>query len=328
MTTAETTTATRGTRDSLVLRVETKREVSDGVVELVLVDPQHRPLPAWTPGAHLDVCLPEGLRRQYSLCGSPAQTSHYRLAVLREPDSLGGSAHIHDSLAAGDTLEVSTPKNNFALAPAAAYRFLAGGVGITPIMPMLEAAEQAGADWSLAYLGRTRVSMAFADELAQRYPGKVTIRPDDECGAPDVPALIGESRPGKLVYACGPEGLLSAVESAMRSWPARTLHVERFSPKETEALPAEGSCFRVKLATSHLELDVPTDKSIVDAAEEAGIPVIYSCLEGTCGTCETPVLSGEVDHRDSILTEEEQAANDVMMICVSRAKSPVLEIDL
>ncbi|WP_127131199.1 PDR/VanB family oxidoreductase [Georgenia sp. SYP-B2076] len=314
--------------DVLTLTVAAKRAASDCVAELVLTHPDGEELPAWLPGAHLDVHLPCGLDRQYSLCGSPSDRTSYRLAVLREPAGRGGSQFVHDELAEGIRVEVSGPNNHFELVTSPAYRFLAAGVGVTPLMPMVEAAEAEGAEWSLTYLGRSRSSMAFWEELSARYPGRVEVRPDDEQGVADLPSLLGGPREGVAVYACGPEGFLRALEAAMEPWPANALHVERFAPKDAEALSKDRGSFTVKLAMSDMELEVPEDKSIVDVLEQAGVPVIYSCMEGTCGTCETQVLCGEIDHRDSILSDEEKAENSMMMICVSRAKSPVLELDL
>ena len=208
------------------------------------------------------------------------------------------------------------------------YHFLAAGIGVTPMMPMLEEAERQGARWKLTYMGRSRASMAFWQELADKYPGKIDIRPDDEFGFPDLAALLGNPRDGVKIYACGPEGLLRALEGICAEWPAGTLHLERFAPKDPAAAKAPALSFRVKLALSGMELEVPAGRSIVEVAEEAGAPVIFSCMEGTCGTCETRILCGEADHRDSILSDEEKAANEMMMICVSRSKSDVLELEL
>jgi ferredoxin-NADP reductase len=297
-------------------------------VELELVHPEGAALPEWQPGAHVELHLPSGLSRQYSLCGSPDDTSSYRLGILNDPISRGGSSYVHAGLAEGDILEVSGPRNNFGLADSPEYHFLAAGIGVTPMMPMLEEAERRGASWKLTYMGRSRSSMAFWQELADNYPGRIDIRPDDEFGFPDLGALLGNPRGGLKIYACGPEGLLRALEGICAGWPAGTLHLERFAPKDPAAAKAPAISFRVKPALSGMELEVPAGRSIVEVAEEAGAPVIFSCMEGTCGTCETRILCGEADHRDSILTDEEKAANEMMMICVSRSKSDVLELEL
>jgi ferredoxin-NADP reductase len=221
---------------------------------------------------------------------------------------------------------VRGPRNNFPLVGSPRYLFIAGGIGITPILPMIRAAEAAGAEWRLVYGGRQRASMAFLDELAH-YGDRVSIRPQDETGLLDLDALLGTPEPDTLVYCCGPEPLLAAVEQRCHAWPPRSLHVERFSPKPlTEPVLTEA--FEVVLRQSELELTVPPDRSILSVVEAAGVGVLSSCAEGTCGTCETAVLDGEPDHRDSVLTEEERQANDCMMICVSRSRGPRLVLDL
>ncbi|WP_433508201.1 PDR/VanB family oxidoreductase [Pseudonocardia halophobica] len=311
----------------LDLVLEKKETLADGVVQLTLRDPAGADLPAWEPGAHVDLVLTDGLTRQYSLCGDPAERSVLQVAVLREPAGRGGSAHVHDVLAEGDTVRVRGPRNHFALAPAPRYLFLAGGIGITPILPMIAAAEAAGADWRLVYGGRTRASMAFRDRLEERHPDRVDVRPQDETGLLDLAALLGEPVEGTAVYCCGPEPLLSAVEERCAAWPAGTLHLERFAPK-AGADDGPREAFEVELAQTGTTLTVPADRSILEVVEEAGVGILSSCREGTCGTCETGVLGGVADHRDSVLTAEEQAANDAMMICVSRSCSARLVLDL
>ena len=326
--TSETLLRTPATLTRQPLQVRSKRSASDCVVELELVHPDGAALPEWQPGAHVELHLPSGLSRQYSLCGSPDDTSSYRLGILNDPTSRGGSSYVHAGLAEEDILEVSGPRNNFELVDSPEYHFLAAGIGVTPMMPMLEEAERRGARWRLTFMGRARSSMAFWQELADKYPGRIDIRPDDEFGFPDLGALLGNPRDGVKIYACGPEGLLRALEGICAGWPAGTLHLERFAPKDPAAANAPAISFRVKLALSGMELEVPAGRSIVEVAEEAGAPVIFSCMEGTCGTCETRILCGEADHRDSILSDEEKAANEMMMICVSRSKSDVLELEL
>ncbi|MEZ5117085.1 MAG: PDR/VanB family oxidoreductase [Candidatus Nanopelagicales bacterium] len=310
------------------MRVESVDAAARGVVALTLVDPDGDTLPPWTPGAHVDLILGPDLVRQYSLCGDPADSRSIRLGILREPESRGGSAYVHDRLEPGSTVRVRGPRNHFPLVGSPRYVFVAGGIGITPMLPMIAEATAAGADWTLVYGGRTRASMAFVDELAQ-YGDRVTLVPQDEAGMLDLDAVLGEPRADTLVYCCGPEGLLSAVEQRCSStWPEGALHLERFAAKPVEA-PAEGEhAFELVLASSGLTLTVPPHKSIFDAVQDAGISVLGSCHEGICGTCEQIVLEGEVDHRDSVLSESERAANDAMMICVSRAKSDRLTIDL
>lgn len=302
-------------------------EPADGVRSLVLRDPAGDPLPAWRPGAHIDIDLDDGLTRQYSLCGDPADTDSWRIAVLREVEGRGGSQYVHDKLGVGDRVHARGPRNHFPLEASPRYVFVAGGIGITPLLPMIAAADSAGADWVLHYGGRTRASISFAAELTEQYGDKVVVHPQDEQGLLDLDALIGTPQAHTLVYCCGPEPLLQAVEVRCATWPAGALHLERFSPKE-QAPPTGAESFEVELADSGMTVTVPGDKSILAAVEEAGINVLSSCQEGTCGTCETGVLEGEVDHRDSLLTDAEQEANDVMFICVSRARCPKLLLEL
>lgn len=309
------------------LVVEAVERVAEGVVALTLVDPDGGSLPAWTPGAHVDLELGD-LVRQYSLCGDPTDARSYTVAVLREPESRGGSAYVHEQLVAGSRVVVRGPRNHFALVSAPRYRFIAGGIGITPLLPMIAEAEATGADWHLWYRGRARAGMAYCDRLAQ-YGDRVTLLPGDETGPLDLASVLADPGDGTVVYACGPERLLVGIEEVCAaSWPASALHLERFAAKEIEA-PAEGErSFELELAASGVTLTVPPDKSIFNVVLEAGISVLGSCHEGVCGTCEQIVLEGEVDHRDSVLSESERAANDAMMVCVSRCFSDRLVLDL
>jgi ferredoxin-NADP reductase len=314
----------------LELVLEHKEPVADEVVRLVLRRPDGGALPAWEPGAHVDLVLADDVVRQYSLCGDPNDLSVLEVAVLREDEGRGGSQHVHDKLVEGDIVLVRGPRNHFPLVEADRYLFIAGGIGITPILPMIAQVHASGAEWGLVYGGRTRFSMAFRAELEQRYPGRVTVHPMDEVGLLDLPTLLAE--PGATatdlaVYCCGPEGLLTAVEERCAGWPKGALHVERFAPK-VGAIDGPRESFEVELAQTGTTLTVPADRSILDVVEESGVQVLSSCQEGTCGTCETEVLSGVPDHRDSVLTDEEQAAGDTMMICVSRSCSARLVLDL
>jgi cytochrome P450/ferredoxin-NADP reductase len=322
-----TTTVTLATAEfEAEARVVAKREEADGVVSLALREAGDRPLPAWEPGAHVDLVLDGAPTRQYSLCGDPADSHQYRLGILRDPDGRGGSLFVHDRLQEGDTVRIRGPRNNFPLAPSPRYLFIAGGIGITPVLAMIRAAEAAGADWELVYGGRRRASMAFLDELAP-HGDRVSVRPQDETGLLDLDTLLGTPRPDTLVYCCGPEPLLAAVEQRCAGWPRGALHVERFAPRP-QAEPARAEAFEVELARSELTLPVPPDRSVLSVVEEAGVGVLSSCAEGTCGTCETAVLDGVPDHRDSVLGPEEREANDCMMICVSRARTDRLVLDL
>jgi ferredoxin-NADP reductase len=302
------------------LVVTERRQLADGVVGLVLAHPSGEALPSWAPGAHVDLAPDGGPERQYSLCGDPA-TPSWEIAVLREPDGRGGSAFVHDQVRAGDRVRVRGPRNHFSLVEAARYRFVAGGIGITPIRPMIAEVAARGADWRLLYGGRTAASMAFADELTA-LGDRVRLRPQDEHGLLDLKAELADVDEGTAVYCCGPEPLLAAVANLV---PATLLHVERFAPV---AIPADGTAFDVELNRSGKIVHVPAGRSVLESIEAAGVPVLFSCREGTCGTCETEVLDGEPDHRDSLLTEEERAAGDTMLICVSRARGARLVLDL
>ena len=304
------------------LVVDRREPAADGVLALTLRHPLGERLPAWEPGAHIDVVLGPGLERQYSLCGDPADRTGWRIAVLREPAGRGGSAHVHEQLGQGDKVRVRGPRNHFALRPAPRYRFIAGGIGITPILPMLAAAEAEGAEWTLLYGGRTRESMAFTEELS-RYGDRVTIAPQDETGLLDLPSVLDGVPEGTLVYCCGPGALLDAVEARC---PAGLLHVERFAPKEQPE--GENTQFEVELAQTGTTVTVAPDVSVLDAVRASGVEVLFSCTEGTCGTCETDVLEGTPDHRDSVLTDEEREAGETMMICVSRCRGKRLVLDL
>jgi ferredoxin-NADP reductase len=309
------------------LMVSRRESVADGVLAIELRDPSGADLPTWSPGAHIDVRMCPELVRQYSLCGDPADRAVWRIGVLREPESRGGSRHVHDKLHEGDLVDVRGPRNHFALEPSERYVFIAGGIGITPILPMTAAADAAGAEWALHYGGRSLSSMAFRVDLSTAHGSRVVIQPQDEAGLLDLDRILGEPRRDTLVYCCGPEPLLRAVEQRCSTWPDGALHIERFSPK-TQGEPILPGAFEVELAQSGLTVTVPTGKSILEVIEAAGIPILSSCHEGTCGTCETPVLDGQVDHRDSLLTAEERAANDTMFVCVSRAACPRLVLDL
>jgi cytochrome P450/ferredoxin-NADP reductase len=308
------------------VRVEGKDVVSEGVVAVTLRSADGKPLPGWEPGAHVDLIIKGVATRQYSLSGDPADTRSWRLGILRDPAGSGGSLYVHDQLAIGDEVRVRGPRNNFPLDESPRYLFIAGGIGITPILPMIRAAESAGAHWRLVYGGRTRASMAFLDELSS-YGDKVLVAPQEEVGLLDLDGLLGIPLEDTKVYCCGPEPLLKAVEERCQIWPRRSLHVERFVAKPLTE-PVLSVPFEVHLERSGITLTVPPEQSILAAVEQAGIGVRSSCEEGTCGTCETPVLAGVPDHRDSVLDEAERGAGNRMMICVSRSCSSRLVLDL
>jgi ferredoxin-NADP reductase len=306
--------------------VVARRDEAEGVVGVQFALPSGERLPAWSPGAHIDVLLPGGLTRQYSLCGDPADRERWRIGVLREAAGRGGSRWIADELSEGTTLRVRGPRNNFPLQQAERHVFVAGGIGITPLLPMIRAVAAAGADWVLHYGGRTRGSMAFLGELSG-YGDRVHVHPQDEVGLLDLDVVLGAPAAGTLVYCCGPTGLIEAVEDKCRTRDPGVLHVERFTaaPVVTDG---EDTAFDVICERSGLTVTVPPEMTVLEAVENAGIDVLSSCTEGICGTCETTVLDGDPDHRDSLLTDEEKAAGDTMMICVSRCRGARLVLDL
>jgi ferredoxin-NADP reductase len=333
VTTTETARARAAYREVEVdVEIRRREAVSDGVVTLTLADPTGADLPEWAPGAHIDLMMTPSLVRQYSLCGDTANRAEWQVGVLLDPNSRGGSQFVHDKLHEGTTIRVRGPRNHFPLVGSPRYLFIAGGIGVTPILPMIAAAEAAGADWRLLYGGRTRSSMAFVDQL-QRYGDRVTVCPRDAQDPANfranLDAVLSSAQENTLVYCCGPEGLLSAVEGACKTWPEGSLHIERFSAKELEApSPDALATFEIECQRSGITLTVPPDKSVYEVCEDAGVDVLGSCMEGVCGTCECEVLEGEPDHRDSVLNDAEKARNEVMMICVSRSRSERLVLDL
>lgn len=303
-----------------------RRDCATGVAVLLLREAHGAELPQWQAGAHIDLLIPGIGPRQYSLCGDVSNTREWRVGILKVPDGRGGSLRVHEDLVAGSTIRVRGPRNHFPLVPADNYLFIAGGIGITPILPMLAAATRAGADWRLIYGGRRLESMAFLNELAT-YGDKVTLWPEDENGIINVDGLLDVPQAGTKVYCCGPGPLLDAVEGACASWASESCHLERFVPKPVEE-PTMVGAFEVELRRSGKVLNVPPENSILEVVEQAGVHALWSCGEGTCGTCEVPVIEGEPEHRDSILDADEQSANDCMMICVSRSLGPRLVLDL
>lgn len=315
----------------LNLLVAERTELTASAAAITMEHPDGGVLPRWKAGAHIDVTVTdaggEPLVRQYSLSSDPAEASRYRIGILREDEGRGGSKLAHDQLQAGSEVTVSWPRNNFRLSGAKKYLFIAGGIGITPMLAMMREADAAGAEWELHYAGRARETMAFLDELAE-FGDRVTLHPGDEGRRLSLPRLLEHAQDDCLVYVCGPEPLMDAAEKAMDHWPDDALRLERFSPKTIERTEPD-SPFEVRFETSRVSVEVGSEQTILEAAAEAGLPVLSSCQEGTCGTCETRVVSGDVDHRDSILSASEQAANETMMICVSRAQGtcPLLVLD-
>lgn len=310
----------------LTLRVRQMRWEADEVLSLVLEDAAGGALPTWTPGSHLDLHLPGGLTRNYSLCGDPQDPREWRIAVFRESNGRGGSAYIHDKLRVGQTLTGLGPRNNFPLRPAGSYVFIAGGIGITPILPMIRRAQEDGCGWSLLYGGRRRASMAFLEDL-EAYGDAVRVWPQDELGLLPLDATLALPSEGCAVYCCGPGPLMAAVEDAMRHWPDNSLFIERFAPVAPPTGDL-GGAFEVEARRSGVTVEVCEGTSILSALEAAGIDVPNSCREGICGTCETFILEGEVEHHDSLLSEAERASMRSMMVCVSRSRLPRLVLDI
>lgn len=300
----------------LELLVRQIRWESEGVVSLVLEDRAGAELPPWSPGAHIDVELQPGLVRHYSLLGSPRDKGEYRIAVLAEPGGRGGSRYVHESLRPGHVVAVRGPRNHFALEDAPAYTFIAGGIGITPILPMLQAAEERGRPWRLLYGGRSRRSMAFL-ALLERYGPRVDVVPQDELGLLDLDTALGDLGDGEQVYCCGPEPLLAAVEAGCAPL-GDVLRVERFAAPESTA-PVTAGAVEVELARAGRTFTVAPDESILDRVLAQGVDVPNDCREGICGSCETTVLQGTPEHHDYVLTAKERQAGRSMMLCVSRA---------
>jgi len=309
------------------LLLQRKTAEAEGIVALVLTEPSGADLPEWSPGAHIDVVLEDSLTRQYSLCGSTKDRHSYRVGVLRDPKSRGGSSFIHDKLEEGDLVRIRGPRNHFPLIDVPEYIFIAGGIGVTPMIPMIAAAAGRGANWRLLYGGRQRASMGFVEELAA-YGDRVSFYPQDEVGFIPLPSVLSEPRPDTLIYCCGPELLLEAVEGLAQNWPPGSLHTERFSAKPMAASPSALATFEVVCQRSGITITVDEGKSILSACEAAGMTILASCRDGVCGTCEAAVLEGAPDHRDSVLSADERAANEYMMICISRSLTPRLVLDI
>jgi ferredoxin-NADP reductase len=312
------------------LVVNRRHVAADGVVALDLAQPEGADLPAWEPGAHIDLLLEDGLVRQYSLCGDPRDAKTWRVGVLLDPHSRGGSRHVHEKLVESSTVRVRGPRNHFPLVDAPRYLFIAGGIGITPVMAMVDSAQETGSDWRLIYLGRSRTTMAFAEALSGSYGDRVTVWADDEKGQFfDLESALKEPTDQTLVYCCGPEPLLSAVEKHCAHWPEGSLHIERFAAKAPAEPAAEAlDTFQVVCQRSGVTVEVSGETSILEALEDADVPILSSCLEGVCGTCEARVLEGTPDHRDSMLTDAERASGDKILTCVSRSCSEKLVLDL
>lgn len=307
----------------LSLRVQRMTWEAPGVLSLDLVAPDGGALPVFEAGAHVDLHLAEGVVRQYSLSSDPAERDRWRVSV-REVAGGRGSGIVHKQLRPGAILTASAPRNNFPLLPAQRYLFIAGGIGVTPLLPMMREANRRGIPWTLLFCTR---STADAPHLAEaRSMGDVSLHCSLEGTRLDVKARLAEVQPGTLVYCCGPQALMEAVEHAGAHWPEGSLRFEWFQARQQAH--AEAGAFTLVCARSNRTLAVPADRSLLQVMQEAGIPVSFSCEEGVCGSCEVKVLEGEVDHRDSILSAGERAAGLTMMACVSRARGTRLVLDV
>ena len=316
----------------LHVRVTRKTVEAEGICSFELQSIDDKPLPSFSAGSHVDVQLPGGLVRQYSLCNDPTEAHRYLIAVLRDAASRGGSLAMHDAVQVGTELMISAPRNHFALAhDAAEHLLLAGGIGITPLLCMAERLAVTGAVFTLHYSTRSRARTAFVDRItASNFAGHVQFHFDagDAAQQLDLAGVLALRRPGQHLYVCGPKGFMDAVLSGARAagWPEAQLHFEFFgaAPVDTSA---DGS-FQVRLASSGRTITVARDQSVTQALADAGVIVATSCEQGVCGTCLTRVLEGDPEHRDLYLTPEEQAANDQFTPCCSRSKSALLVLDL
>lgn len=306
--------------------VRDRRRVARDIIEFTLARPGGGPLPAWEPGAHIDTLLGPDLVRQYSLCSDPADTMSYHVAVLRESGGRGGSVRAHEMMIPGATISIRPPRNHFPLVRALGYILLAGGIGITPMLPLAAAAQRSGRPWRLIYTGRDASTMAYAEELRRHFGTAVTVHYSGLEGRIDIGGLLADAAAGTAVFACGPAGLIAAAEDACLDLSAVDVFSERFVPPTVAA--TDDAPFEVSLARSGLTLTVPPGRSILELAEEHGVLAAASCREGACGTCETEVVSGEIDHRDAVLSPQERAEGESMMICVSRCSSARLVLEL
>jgi ferredoxin-NADP reductase len=301
---------------------------ADDVMSVDLVDPAGRDLPEWAPGAHIDLVLAPDLIRQYSLCGDPGDRARWRVSVLREPEGQGGSRYVHEVLRPGMSVAALGPRNNFPLAGSDRYLFIGGGVGITPLLPMVSLVAASGAAWRLLYAGRRRSAMAHLAVLAAS-AGHVRLAPKDEGVTLNLASELSAEPLTTAVYCCGPERMIAEVETLCAQFGRPAPHVERFAARpgfSSGGDPVVNTEFELVLDNSGRRLTVPRDKTIIEVLGEAGIYAATSCTEGYCGTCETRVVSGTPDHRDDYLTAEERLTNKTMMICVGRSKTPELRI--
>jgi phthalate 4,5-dioxygenase reductase component len=314
---------------ALNLRIARATDVAEGIRSFELVDPQNAPLPAFTPGAHVRLRTPAGAVRKYSLCHDPAERHRYVIAVKRDASGRGGSLSLVDAAREGDLLCVSEPENAFRMSRGArSYLFIAGGIGITPILSMIRSLQELpDANWRLLYLTRSAASTPFVDELlALDAGGQVRIHHDegDPLRALDLWPWLEKPQANQHIYCCGPRPLMDAVKDMSGHWAAGRVHFESFTDG---SVPRKNDhAFTVHLARSQRSVAVPVGQSILEAVRSAGCQVAASCESGTCGTCRTGLLAGDADHRDMVLMPDEQSSQ--IMVCVSRAVGTDLTVDL
>lgn len=320
------------TAPTLQVRVARKAVEALDIVTLELVAVDGQALPAFSAGSHVDVQLPNGITRQYSLCNDPQETHRYQIGVLRDAASRGGSAAVHDLVKEGDVLTISAPRNHFSLAhEAKKHLLLAGGIGVTPILCMAERLTNTGADFQMHYATRAPERTAFRQRIAaSAFASRVQFHHDNGDAAQklDLQVLLQQPEPGTHLYVCGPKGFMDAVLNTARAagWPEAQIHYEFFGAEVAKS--DSDASFEIKLASSGRIVMVPKDQTVVQALAAAGVDVMISCEQGVCGTCLTRVIEGVPDHKDSYLTPEEQAANDQFTPCCSRSKTPLLVLDL
>jgi ferredoxin-NADP reductase len=310
------------------MQVTNRRDLADSLVQLEMspVD-EGVELPVWQPGDHVELVLDDGLVRQYSLCGDPQDQEMWRIAVLKVSESRGGSERVHADMSVGTALTVRGPRHRFPLVDAKRYVFIAGGIGITPLVPMLVTADRAGTPWKLYYGGRSLESMAYHRGLVMAHGEHVQIHPEDELGLLPLADILAAADADTAVYCCGPESLIKDTEALADGQPW-SLHVERFTTDGPVPLTSEDGPIDVHLELTGSSVTVAADETVLEALEREGVFVLSSCREGICGTCETRVLGGKPDHRDFYLTDEEREAGDVMMVCVSRSLDGTLNLEL
>jgi len=309
------------------LRVTRNDVIADGIHLLEFRDAGGEPLPPFSAGAHIAIRVPNGLLRKYSLCNDPVEHDRYQVAVKREINGRGGSCSLIDEVKAGDELMVTAPVNDFGLPPRAQdFLFIAGGIGITPMMAMIRQVMAEGKRFRLFYCTRSPETTAFREELgAPEFKDLVTIHYDqgDVARSLDLRPILAERKNREHLYCCGPRRLMEAVRAMTDHWSPTAVHFEAFSEAETHK--PNDKPFKVRLARSSAVLDVSTSTTILEALRENGLDVPSSCETGTCGTCRTKLLTGEADHRDLVLAEHER--KDTIMICVSRARGDQITID-